>query len=139
MKKTGCVYNNTPSPRKSPFITRTSSLRTLRQYQQECSYCGMIGHNEADCLLLDIDIDMNKNMNIDDTKSSCEKIEMQSPLLTEFIPTKSSYESMNMRIPFKYELIPKKYWVKNCDPVKLFLNNNNIHNYRTQQEWKKRK
>jgi len=97
-------------PRTSYSRQRTSYFRKLLQYQQQCSYCRMIGHNETNCLLRDIEIDH--------IKSSCENSKMRPLLLTE--------------------LIPKKYWVQNCDPVKLFLNNNNIHNYRTQQEWKKK-
>lgn len=112
MTKTEYIYNNnnTPPQRKSPFISRTSSFRRLRQYQQQCSYCGMTGHIQANCLLHDIDIHLIKH--------SCENNNMRTQLVTE--------------------LIPKKYWVQNCDPVKLFLNNNNIHNYRTQQLWKKK-
>lgn len=134
MRKTEHIYNNTSPPRKSPFLARTSSFRRLLQYQQLCSYCGILGHNQANCLLRDVD-----SIDIYDIKSSSENIETRSSLLTEFIPTKYSYENINMRTQLLTELIPKKYWVQNCDPVKLFLNNNNIHNYRTQQQWKKKK
>jgi hypothetical protein len=55
-----------------------------------------------------------------------------------FYPLKYSMKKIPITKKEVSELIPMQFWVTNYDPVKLFLNNNNIHNYRLQQHWNKK-
>lgn len=103
-------------------------MRHLLQYKRVCSYCRRSGHKEEDCILHNVDSEMDKENVLPKTSSS-------SSLFY------SSHYSTNKKTITKEEateLIPSQFWLLNQDPVKVFLNNNNIHNYRTQQQWNKK-
>ena len=105
-------------------------MRNLLQYKRVCSYCRRSGHKEEDCILHNVDSEMDKENVLPKTSSS------SSPSLFY-----SSHYLTNKKTITKEEateLIPPQFWLLNQDPVKVFLNNNNIHNYRTQQQWNKK-
>ena len=103
-------------------------MRHLLQYKRVCSYCRRSGHKEEDCILHNVDSEMDK-------ENVLPKISSSSSLFY------SSHYLTNKKTITKEEateLIPSQFWLLNQDPVKVFLNNNNIHNYRTQQQWNKK-
>lgn len=109
-------------------------MRHLLQYKRVCSYCRRSGHKEEDCLLHNVDSEIDKENVLPRTPSSS-----SSPSPSSLFY--SSHYSTNKRTITKEEateLIPSQFWLLNQDPVKIFLNNNNIHNYRTQQQWNKK-
>ena len=105
-------------------------MRHLLQYKRVCSYCRRSGHKEEDCILHNVDSEMDKeNVLPKNSSSSFPSLFYSSHYLTNK-KTITKEEAT--------ELIPSQFWLLNQDPVKVFLNNNNIHNYRTQQQWNKK-
>jgi hypothetical protein len=104
----------------------------LLQYKRVCSYCRRSGHNEEDCILHNINSEIDKENVLPKTSSS------SSSSKSLFYPSEYSKKGRTTTKEELNELIPLQFWVPNYDPVKLFLNNNNIHNYRIQQQWKKK-
>ena len=103
-------------------------MRHLLQYKRVCSYCRRSGHKEEDCILHNVDSEMDKENVLPKTSSSPSLFYSSHYLTNKKTITKEEAT----------ELIPSQFWLLNQDPVKVFLNNNNIHNYRTQQQWNKK-
>ena len=103
-------------------------MRHLLQYKRVCSYCRRSGHKEEDCILHNVDSEMDKENVLPKTSSSSSLFYSSHYLTNKKTITKEEAT----------ELIPSQFWLLNQDPVKVFLNNNNIHNYRTQQQWNKK-
>ena len=103
-------------------------MRNLLQYKRVCSYCRRSGHKEEDCILHNVDSEMDKENVLPKTSSSSSLFYSSHYLTNKKTITKEEAT----------ELIPSQFWLLNQDPVKVFLNNNNIHNYRTQQQWNKK-
>jgi hypothetical protein len=109
-------------------------MRNLLQYKHVCSYCRRSGHKEEDCILHNVDSEIDKENVLPRTSSSSSSSSSSSLFY-------SSHYSTNKRTITKEEareVIPSQFWLLDQDPVKVFLNNNNIHNYRTQQQWNKK-
>lgn len=108
-------------------------MRNLLQYKHVCSYCRRTGHNEEDCILHNVDSEVDKENVLPRTLSS-------SSSSSSSLFYSSHYSTKKRTITKKEatEVIPSQFWLLNQDPVKVFLNNNNIHNYRTQQQWNKK-
>jgi len=106
-------------------------MRKLLQCKQVCSYCRRPGHKEEDCILHNISKEEDKENMLPKKKSLSQPESL-------FYPGEYSMKKKEITRDDIYELIPPQYWVTGYDPVKQFLNHNNIHNYRTQQQWKKK-
>lgn len=111
-----------------------TSNRQVLQYKRVCSYCRRSGHKEEDCILHNVNSEMDKENVLPKTISSTSSTSSKSL----FYPPEYSKKGITPTKEEVNELIPLQFWVPNYDPVKLFLNNNNIHNYRIQQQWKKK-
>lgn len=110
------------------------NMRKLLQCKQVCSYCRRSGHKEEDCILHDIGKEDDKENTL--PKSVSQETSTQTKSL--FYPVEYLMNKREITKNDICELIPLQYWVIGHDPVKQFLNYNNIHNYRTQQQWKKK-
>lgn len=111
-------------------------MRHLLQYKRVCSYCRRSGHKEEDCILHNVDSEMDKENVLPKTSSSSSSSSSSSPSLfysSDYLTNKKTITKEEAT-----ELIPSQFWLLHQDPVKVFLNNNNIHNYRTQQQWNKK-
>lgn len=106
-------------------------MRNLLQYKHVCSYCRRTGHNEEDCILHNVDSEVDKENVLPRTLSSSSSSSL-------FYSSHYSTKKRTITKKEATEVIPSQFWLLNQDPVKVFLNNNNIHNYRTQQQWNKK-
>jgi hypothetical protein len=104
-------------------------MRNLLQYKHVCSYCRRTGHNEEDCILHNVDSEVDKENVLPKTSPSPSSL---------FYSSHYSTKKRTITKEEATEVIPSQFWLLNQDPVKVFLNNNNIHNYRTQQQWNKK-
>ena len=129
------AFNNRTSNVRLHMNSVPQHMRHLLQYQRVCSYCRRTGHKEEDCLLYNVDTEIDKENVLPKTTSSSSSSSSSSSL---FYPPKYSMKKIPITKKEVSELIPMQFWVTNYDPVKLFLNNNNIHNYRLQQHWNKK-
>lgn len=121
------------SGRNMHISARSMHVRKLLQYKRVCSYCRRTGHRDEECLLRNVESEIDKENVL--PKSHVSSPSSSYPL---FYSPKYSPKTRKMTKQEFNEVIPQQYWVPNCDPVKLFLNNNTIHNYRIRQHWKKK-